>query len=169
MIMVHAMTDRIHVADQELRVVVLPPSDYYRFTGALTRRPEFSDAHAFDDFINEKRSTEEALRRALSHHWRPFDDFEVGDDGNIAFTLCGGVYSKRVICRDYLALLYLTLQDTRMKEAWAYATAIELQEPIDGMSLCDFVLQGNQVSVNGDLDGFDFVRYFSRSKADAAK
>ena len=164
-----ATAGAVRIPGTQLDVVMLQPLDFYRMSGTHCREPVFTGEYSFDMYIEEKRSTEEALRAALSRHWTPVDDFEVAYDGNIAFTLCGGIYSRRIICREYLNLLHETLQRTRMKDKWAYDTALELEEPIDGMGLCSFVLQGNKVYVSSDLRGFDFVRYFGRSKAEAMR
>ena len=164
-----AAAGAVRIPGTQLDVVMLQPLDFYRLSGALCRKPAFTGEYSVEMYIEEKRSTEEALRAALSRHWAPRDDFEVAYDDNIAFTLCGGIYSRRIICREYLNLLHETLQRTRMKEKWSYDTVLELEEPIDGMDLCSFVLQGNRVYVKSDLRGFDFVRYFGRSKAEATR
>ena len=82
--------------------------------------------------------------------------------------MCGGIYSPRVICREYLEAVHRMLQQTRMKDKWLYDTSIELDSPVDGMMLCVFRLRGNEITVNiEDTGEFDFVRAFSRSAKEA--
>jgi hypothetical protein len=126
-----------------------------------------STTHTFEEFIEEKRSTEDQLRAALSRQWQPGNEFEVGVDTNHAFALCGGLYSARCICLEYLGTLFGVLRSTRMWRKWSYATAIELDEPVQGMTDCEFVLQGEALWVLGDaLEHFDFMQHFSRAKPD---
>jgi hypothetical protein len=61
-----------------------------------------SDDQRFDLIVNEKRSTEELLRDALATLWIPGEEFEVGTDYNLAFTMCGGLYSGRCLKRALL-------------------------------------------------------------------
>lgn len=56
---------------------------------------------------------------------------------------------------------------------WGYSTRCELKQPLGGVTDCDFVLQGDRITVNGaDDDGWDgqrFPRYFSKSVEEAAE
>ena len=141
----------------------LAPADYYRFTGDLCRQREFTSGYPFEVFIAEKRATESQIRIALGKRWTPLDEFEVGDDENLAFTLSGGVYSQRVLCREYFATLFGVIRSARSADSWSYETAVELNHPLDGMSICQFVLHGQTVVVNNDPQYFDYARYFNRS------
>ena len=139
------------------------------FTAATYEGPAFDEFLTLDTYTDEKRDTESVLHDALAKRWVPVDDFEVGRDGNVAFTLCGGVYSHRIICRDYLDILHRILRTTRDRERWAYSTDVELQQPLDGLTLGGFVLQRDRITVD-DWDGWDearFLRYFSRSADEA--
>jgi hypothetical protein len=160
--------DKIAITGCELDVLLLTPSQFYEFTGALSERPAFCDAYSINEFIDEKRGAEKEIRDALSRHWRENVDFEVGADGNIAFTLCGGIYSSRIVCFEYLNLLHKVLQTTRMRDRWAYATAIELRGGADRVLIGEFVLQGRVLSINSNLGGIDFLAWFSRSRDEAA-
>jgi hypothetical protein len=158
---------RISVPGGSLTVTLLPRADYYRFTSTLCSPITFNDTYTFEEFIEEKRATEDQLRAALSRHWQPGNEFEVGVDTNHAFTLCGGLYSARCICLEYLETLFGVLRSARMWRKWSYATAVELDQPVRGMTDCDFVLQGEALWVLDDhLEQFDFVQYFSRAKPD---
>ena len=116
-----------------------------------------------------------ALREALEKNWTPRVDFEVADDENIAFTMCGSIYTPRIVCRDYLEILYSVLQSTRMRDKWVYSTSVEIRTSetrfVQFSSFSSFYLQGNRLTVNTDGMGFDFVVRFSRSReaADAGE
>ncbi len=94
-------TDVFHTASQELYV-----------------EPQFTDAYTFDQHIDEKRTLEDLLRKTLSQHWLRPEDFEVGADENIAFTLCGGLYSERILCRTYFDVLHQVIRTSAMRARW---------------------------------------------------
>jgi hypothetical protein len=131
------------------------------------KEPKFTKAYPFDSYVKEKRNTEDRLGEALGAIWTPNDDFQVGYDTNRAFALCGGVYSPRVICQDYLSILFTILQATRMKDKWMYSTSVELPCQ-DGASSGSFALQGATVFCRRTFP-FDFVKCFSRSRAEAER
>jgi hypothetical protein len=50
-----------------------------------------------------------------------------------------------------------------MRDRWSYATAIELEQPFEGMTVSEFILQGDTVTLLDEgLSRFDFARCFSR-------
>jgi hypothetical protein len=146
---------------------LLTGNEYFGRDADFYATPAFNDFFSFDHYIREKRGTEVSLRSALARRWENHVDFEVGDDENIAFTMCGGVYTPRTFCRDYLECLYGVLQATVSRDKWMYDTSIELAEPVDGMQLCTFRIHADEVDVCMDYIGrFDFIERFSRpSKA----
>src|SRR5688572_2396022 len=161
------LEEAIEVTSGTLRVLWMEREEYFRMTGDLSRPTGFSEAYPFDTFIDEKRSTEDRIRAALSSYWVDGEDFEVASDTNRAFTLCGGVYSPRIVCRDYLDCLCRAVGPFPNRERWSYTTAVELQEPVGGMTDCDFVLRGRRIFVLRERTPFDFVRLFSRSRNEA--
>ena len=106
--------------------------------------------------------------RALAVEWAPEHDFEVARDENIAFIMCGSIYTPAVFCRDYLAILHRILTTMRVPEKWAYATSVEPVSPRRRVS-DQFVLLNGVVYVLSARISFDFLRCFSRTKADAEK
>ena len=155
-----------------VEVVVLDKEDYGAFTHSIYARPAFDEYLTLDDYADEKRATEDLLREALAKRWTKIDDFEVAWDENVAFTLCGGVYSHRILCRDYLEILHRILRTTRYRDRWAYSTAVEPDPPLGGVTYGLFVLQGDRITLadeETEWDGASFVRYFSRSAAEAAR
>jgi len=161
---------RIELTKGAVEVALVPWEEFYGcLSKALYAPPVFGQNLPFESYIQEKRETESALRRALATEWVDTVDFAVGADENIAFTMCGGIYSHRVICREYLDCLHRILHPTRYRGCWAYSTAVELEVPLEGMTDCDFVLKGDRVTVlDWGLAGFDFVQCFSRTRVEAA-
>jgi hypothetical protein len=156
---------RIAVSTGTLNIVMLHRDAFTGdFIPSIYVPPDEQLAASWDELFAEKHDTEDLVRQALSKRWREYDEFEVGWDENYALTLCGGIYSARIMCKEYLEVLHGVLRSTRHCEQWAYSTAIELTTPVDGMKYCHFILQGDQITVeNWDLDHFDFLEYFSRS------
>ncbi len=165
------MLSKIVLQRSELDVILLTDEDYFARDEDLCRKPEFNDEYPFESYIDEKRDTEWRLREALEKNWTPRVDFEVADDENIAFTMCGSLYAPRVVCRDYLEILYGVLQSTRMRDKWVYSTSVEITTSetrfVQYSSFSSFRLQGNRLTVNTDGMGFDFVACFSRSREGA--
>jgi hypothetical protein len=136
----------------------------------IYRRPEFTERYRVDAFTSEKREIEHRLRAALSANWVSEVDFEVGYDENAAFTVCGGIYTHRIICCDYLGVLHRVLRESEMHDYWTYSTSIELASPLGGMWFGGFLVQGNRLYLDRKyLGDFDFVKYFSRSDTEAAQ
>lgn len=161
-------TCRIQVSNGYLQVQFLANDTYFSLDRDFYKRPDFTDAYPFDAYIKEKRGTEDNLRDAFSTFWTPADDFVVASDENIAFTMCGGIYTPRVLCQDYLNVLYRILQTTRMKDRWLFSTSVELTTPNE--STCSaFELRGSTLFVNSEGLAFDFIRCFSRSNAEAER
>jgi hypothetical protein len=149
-----------------LEVVLLDRDAFFgEFTRSLSAPPPLGELGvSWDDLVAEKRDTEDLIRAALAKCWRKHDDFEVGWDSNYAMTMCGGVYSARILCKDYLEVLHGVLRSARHYPRWAYSTSVELDTAVNGMKDCDFVLQGERVTVeNWGLGEFNFVEHFSRS------
>ena len=126
--------------------------------------PEFTDEYSFDSYIGEKRETEYRLRTVLGRIWTAEDDFVVADDENIAFTLCGGIYSARPVCQDYLAILYRVLQAAPMRDLWVYSTAVEIVKPqaetVDFAIFCSIRVHQNKLYLNEQQINFDFFNCF---------
>jgi hypothetical protein len=57
----------------------LSEPEYRELERVLYRKPTFDDAFTFDQYIEQKRSTENVLRQNLSKRWARVEDFEVGE------------------------------------------------------------------------------------------
>ena len=161
--------DMIDFGSYRLPVKMLPRTDYREFSGSFYRRPSFSADYTFNDYIGEKRKLETSLRHLLSANWMMKDDFEVTADENIAFTICGAIYTPRIICREYIEILFQVIRSSRMRDMWCHATTLELEELFHGANDCDFRLYKNTLFVCEEESNFDFLKYFSRSRIDAAR
>lgn len=76
-------------------------------------------------------SLQDAISDFLSQRWKKEDDFEIGDDYNYCYHVCGGVYSNRVVCADYLKRVSSALRTDPEPEIWTFHTAVETGK-IDG-------------------------------------
>ena len=150
-----------------LAVEMVSEAEFHALLGRIAE-PDRGDAAAFEAYIDEKRETEDWLRCRVAVEWAPEHDFEVARDENIAFIMCGSIYTPAVFCRDYLAILHRILTTMRAAEKWAYATSVEPVSPRRRVS-DQFVLLNGVVYVLSARISFDFLRRFSRTKADAEK
>lgn len=148
----------------EIQVVRMGWERYFnQFQPDVYREPVFNAASGREDLFRQKRSTEALLRDALSVYWTDADDFEVAYDSNVALTMCGGIYSHRIVCAEYLEVLSGVMRTLGGPPCWAYDTSIELAEPICAMTTCSFVLRGLELTLlDHNLQQFEFETWFSR-------
>jgi hypothetical protein len=151
----------IMINGREVEVLYLQSEHFSKLLGEFTARPIFTDQYSFETYIAEKRDTETALRAAFSRFWKDPDDFEVASDQNVAFTMCGGIYSRALLCRAYLETLHGVLGSTRMRNKWVYSTSVEVPTQSGHMELYAFMLRGDTVYVEDDRPKFDFIDQFS--------
>ncbi len=66
-----------------------------------------------------------AIEEALKSKWDS-DDFEVGWDFNYCYFTCGGIYSERIFCRQYVETIHEALQSIDPQGVWTYHTVCEI-------------------------------------------
>jgi hypothetical protein len=139
-----------------MKYVVLEKNEFYdeyrKAFHQLTLETE-PDKQRFRDEITKVQDTVEA---ELKKKWQKPDDFEVGWDFDYCYHTCGGIYSERVFCKDYVMTVQAALQSVDKEGLWTYHTACEIvafpNAPTVGESLelrGEFFIRGDTCYING--------------------
>jgi len=139
-----------------MNYVVLEQSDfdieYHKAFETLDLKTE-PEKQRFRDVITE---VQDAVEAALGKKWKKPDDFEVGWDFNYCYHACGGIYSERVFCQDYVTTVHAALQTVDKRRVWTYHTVCEIttnpNAPTIGESIeswGEFFIRGDTCYVNG--------------------
>ena len=70
-------------------------------------------------------SIQEKVDTSLGEKWTKESDYEVGDDYNYCYHVCGGVYSSRTLCADYVRRVVDALSQDEDPSIWTYHTCVE--------------------------------------------
>lgn len=77
-------------------------------------------------FREEVFTIQGAVLAALERKWKEEDDFAVGWDFDYCFHTCGGIYSDRIFCNDYVVAVRDALQSVDGPGRWTYHTVCEI-------------------------------------------
>ena len=101
-------------------------------------------------FRDEVFSVQGAIEEALLKKWKKVDDFEVGWDFNYCYHTCGGIYSERIFCRDYVATIHQAFQAVDPNGLWTYHTACEIIVNPEGRTAAEMIEERGEFFVRGD-------------------
>ncbi len=109
-----------------------------------------------DAFRKQVFSVQGAVEDALKQKWKVPDDFQVGWDFNYCYHTCGGVYSERIFCPDYIETIGSAIESVDPEGRWTYHTACEIEVNPAGKTIgeCvenrgEFFIRGNACYING--------------------
>jgi hypothetical protein len=160
---------------------------------SLFEEVKFSARFTAEDFEELWDETRENLREALGEHWidwetntrewrppwqpqwnkhrewrpswqpQPEDfDFMLGDDID-DWNLCGGVYTERICCREYVETICDVLAKTRHPRKWSYHTAVELRDAApSSIRFGELFIKDKVLYV--PKDGYDYSSFFKRKR-----
>jgi hypothetical protein len=101
-------------------------------------------------FRDEVFAVQGAIEKTLLTKWKKTDDFEVGWDFNYCYHTCGGIYSERIFCPDYLATIHRALQSVDANGLWTYHTACEIMVNPQGTTAAEMFEERGEFFVRGD-------------------
>ena len=104
---------------------ILPSGEYdaeYKKAFAPEDVPTDADKNRLRKAI---RTTQQLVVDALDAKWEKEDDYEVGWDFNDCYHVCGGVYSERILCTEYLQAIASALASAPEPSKWTYHTDCE--------------------------------------------
>jgi hypothetical protein len=123
-----------------------------RYTAAFTESK-------FDLIWSRVQNT---LRKKLLAIWTEdasgYADFAIADDRSNSWTQCGGIYTKRVMCRRFALTVAEVLAETKHPKEWGFHCVIELwmtDQSVRPGSNGEFVVKDRTLYIPND-DGFDY-------------
>jgi hypothetical protein len=130
-------------------------------------RVQLTSKFTEEDFSTKWEVVRDSLRDALSLKWTEDccggADFAVGDDWSLSWCQCGGVYSTRICCPEYIETILGVLNKMPDADKWAYSTAVENMSgvenfPVPRFGSGEFVLKAGRVYV--PEDSYDYSKFF---------
>lgn len=107
-------------------------------------------------FRDELFGVQGAVEEALKENWQQPVDFEVGWDFNYCYHTCGGIYSDRIFCKDYVETISAALQSVDKNGLWTYHTACEIIVNPRALTIGEsmevrgeFFVRGDRCYING--------------------
>ncbi|MDX1928598.1 MAG: hypothetical protein SFV81_18855 [Pirellulaceae bacterium] len=104
---------------------VLNESDFmreYRFACAPVKVEGEEDELKFARLVWNAQG---AIADKLKKNWQEVDDYEIGSDYTHHYHVCGGIYSDRIVCGDYIRLVAEALAALDTPDLWVFHTSCE--------------------------------------------
>ena len=114
-------------------VVILRGAEYRKLYKQAFEQPEYTTSFSEKQHRAEFNRLDSGLRRALSAKWEEDfcgeRDFAIMDEGEAfgAWHHCGGIYSSRICCPEYVDAIVGVLARLPHSPLWTYHTACETQ------------------------------------------
>ncbi|QDT59957.1 hypothetical protein SV7mr_24710 [Stieleria bergensis] len=86
----------------------------------------FTSEQEKDDFSARLAEVRSAIADSLATKWLTPNDFQVSGDFDYCFHTCGGVYSKRIFCEEYVSTILDSLGKVDPDGEWTYHTTCEI-------------------------------------------
>lgn len=113
--------------DMQISFIVLTQDDFdaeYKKAFTPVDVPTEADKELLREAIS---TTQQLVVDALKSKWTEPDDFEVGWDFNYCYHVCGGIYSDRIVCPEYLHAIVKALASAQTPGKWTYHTVCETE------------------------------------------
>lgn len=154
--------------ERNYELVVLGKDEYHQVYGIAFTHPESPPK---EELAAEYESFDKALRETLSQNWEidPIGgnrhDFAISDEWQESFHHCGGIYSKRICCLEYVQAIINVISGLPHSHQWTYHTAVECLD--GGISAGEFFIRDGKMYVPDD--GNNYLQYFSSSETRVTK
>jgi hypothetical protein len=112
--------------DPPMRYVVLPDADFEKEYHKAFQKQKLETETDKKQFRDAVFTVQGAVEDALKAKWEKADDFEVGWDADYCYHTCGGIYSDRVFCKDYVETIASALKSVDAEGRWTYHTVCEI-------------------------------------------
>ncbi len=147
-------------------VSLLSRKDYDQRYRESCVRPRYTRTFTRAMHLAEFQKLDRSLHRAFSSRWEYTHDYEMMDgdpefgDAFDGWMHCGGIYSNRICCPEYVELILTAIARLPHSEKWMYHTACELHEkkPVLAERIGQFCVRNG--TVFAPVDGNDYVRVF---------
>ena len=140
-----------------LTYLVQGENEFTKHLQSLTKTVTFENDNEKESFRKMVFTVQGAVEDILKLKWKNEIDFTVGWDFNYCRFTCGGVYSRRIFCEDYVKAVHFALSGADREGIWVYHTVCEILVNPDGKTSgeCneergEFIVIGQQCVINGD-------------------
>lgn len=138
---------RVFEIDMQIPFVILPQKEFdaeYKLAFTPVEVPTDADKDRLREAI---QTTQQLVVDALKTNWSDPDDYEVGWDFDYCYHVCGGIYSDRIVCPEYLLAIMNALASAPTPDKWTYHTACEADH-FDG----EFFIRDGSVYISSDAE-----------------
>lgn len=139
-----------------VRFVVLDDAKFQAEYRRSFNRVELQSDAARRQFREELFALQDAILSALEQEWIKVDDFEVSMEGDYCLHCCGGIYSERIFCAEYVTKVASVLAAADPAAKWTYHTCCEIVVNPEGKTAAEmmddrgeFFLRGGTCVING--------------------
>jgi hypothetical protein len=154
---------------RHLEIVILKEKEYRKLYERSFQKPAYSKAFTEKLHRAEFEKLDRGLRKALAAKWKEDccgnKDFAMMDEGEGfgAWHHCGGIYSNRICCPQYVEVIASVLATLPHAALWTYHTACETwcdDAPLPAFG--EFFIRGGKLYAPKDEN--DYAKVFGRQK-----
>jgi hypothetical protein len=119
-------THNVDPATEPINFVVLSSDAFQSEHHKAFDKQDLKNETDRERFRSQVFSVQGAIDEALKSRWKEDDDYAVAWDFNYCFHTCGGIYSDRVFCEDYVRTIREALRSVDPEGVWTYHTVCEI-------------------------------------------
>jgi hypothetical protein len=120
-----------------MNYVVLEDEEFTAEYRKAFQKQNFETEADKERFRDEVFTVQGAVEDDLKKKWEVGDDFEVGWDFNYCHHTCGGIYSDRIFCKDFVLAIRDALQSVDQDGRWTYHTVCEIEVNPEGKTAAE--------------------------------
>ena len=109
-----------------IRYNILPDPQYARELGKSIKKLGDATDTERESLRVKIFTVQGAIDKALKQRWKEGEDFQVGWDFDYSYFACGGIYSERIFCKEYVTTVVEALEAVPEREKWVYHTVSEI-------------------------------------------
>lgn len=144
----------------KFNVVFCKQKSFDSFYGNLVQDFEESFSYTSEDFCREWQSIQNKVREDLAKYWTEDfygdEDFALMDNYNYTFHKAGTIYSKRIICREFVQIIINAINSEPNRSQWIFHFSCEVDSTYN-----EFFIKNSQVYLCGQSE---IARHLQKSK-----
>lgn len=138
------------VTPRPMKYVILKDEDFTTEYHKAFQKQEMETEADQTRFRDAVFSVQGAVEDALKSKWQKPDDFEVGWDFDYCYHTCGGIYSDKIFCKDYVETIGNALRSVDAEGRWTYHTVCEILVNPDAKTIEESLEDRGEFFVRGD-------------------
>ncbi len=138
------------IEEEQMKFEVLEEEDFKKEYHKAFQKEILENEDEKERFRDEVFSVQGAVEESLQAKWNKVDDFEVGWNFDYCYHTCGGIYSDRIFCEDYVKTIGKALSSVDSKGRWTYHTVCEIIVNPDAKTAGESIEDRGEFFVRGD-------------------